>query len=297
MLVKLRRWQWHIMELHTRAQTPQGDSSTMIRVWAAVTVEKSSPVPRYSKCGRRTSCPRDGLQMHPLWPAAPSPDAQASSRGPADPQGQSEGSRSSWDGSHLHSQGSRVPQHAHHEAPHEEDPGGPMSKAGRSTPSNLPWRGAEGAPGPLLRPLPPAKAARLPLQAPPLPRGAPFQAPRCPSKPHTPVLMAPDPRPPARPKALKERKADSLGCPLKPPLHFHQPLLQLARRLHSRNHFLLPSPHTCPTGQQAPPRPAVIGRACLKNKVSGSQLSSGSETAGAGRKEPQGQTERYILHV
>ncbi|KAF6094817.1 hypothetical protein HJG60_011907 [Phyllostomus discolor] len=43
---------------------------------------------------------------------------------------------------------------------------------------------------------------------------------------------------------LKERKADSLRCPLKPPLHFHQPPLPLARRLHSRSHFLLPSPHT-----------------------------------------------------
>lgn len=90
--------------------------------------------------------------------------------------------------------------------------------------------------------LPPRPATCQSLQTPPLSKRTPFQAPGgCPSKSHTLVLMAPDPGPQAQPKAPKERKANSLGCPLQPPLHFHQPPLPLARRLHSRSHFLLPS--------------------------------------------------------
>lgn len=56
------------------------------------------------------------------------------------------------------------------------------------------------------------------------PRDTPFQTARgCPSESHALVAQAAVPGPPAPPKAPKERKADSLRCPLKPPLHFHQP--------------------------------------------------------------------------
>lgn len=193
------------------------------------------------------------------------------------PQSPWQGARSSWHCSHHHSQGT-TPPHAHCEALNEGDLGEPQSKEEGQRPPTCPAAGPREIRAPFLPPLPPAKGALLLHQPLPLPRAPP-------SKLHvalaSPTLLSgrpQAPRPPARPKALKERKADSLGCPLKPPRHFHQPPLPLARRLHSRSHFLLPSRHTWPSRLQAPPRPAVIGRSCLENKFSGSQPSAGSGT-------------------
>lgn len=131
--------------------------------------------------------------------------------------------------------------------------GEPLSKEGRSTPSSRPGQGEEGAPGtpPLLCHLP--QPSGFSPRPPPLPGGhrlpnsiLPFQVPHSPEGPR--------PRASGPTEALKGERADSLRCPLKPPLHFHQPRCRWLGRLLSRSHFLLPSRHTCPSSRQAPPR-------------------------------------------
>lgn len=218
-------------------RNPQGFGFGLVGLWTVL---------QDRLCGPRTSWPRDWLETHNLRPAAPS-------RVPGQVQEVLLTPRASGRGTgqlKLHPpplpglQGPHTP--TVERWVHRVLENHSQREAGRLPPPGL-GRRQLGAPFSLL--------CHLPKPPPPLlPRGTPFQTPRCPSQSHTRVLTAPDPGPPAQPKAPKERKADSLRCPLQPPLHFHRPR-SLARRLRSRSHFLLPSRHTCPSSHQAPPRP------------------------------------------
>ena len=127
-----------------------------------------------------------------------------------------------------------------------------------SAPASSPWRGGGSAPG-TTPPRPPAEATLL-LLRPLLSQGhllpncmwLPSQAPRS-------APVAPDPGPPAPPKAPKARRADSLRCPLKPPLRFRQPRGRCRFSGSTPSHFLLSSGTRVP-GHRAPPPPAETGR-------------------------------------
>lgn len=150
------------------------------------------------------------------------------------------------------------PPHAHWEVLNEKVLGGPLPTEGQHPPA-CPGEG-QGAcsrhPSPSSATCPGHPAS---LPTPSSPRDTSFQtACGCPSRPRARLLVAPDPRPPAPPKAPKARRADSLRCPLKPPLHFHQPCSRCwFSGLHSGVTSCLP-PGTRVPGHQAPPRPLKL---------------------------------------
>lgn len=229
--------------------------------------------------------------MHKLGPAARSPDSQSSSRGRAEPPEGAGGGAEGPDCSHLaprtgdRGRGGTCPPGS----TEQRGFGEPLSKAGWSTPFSGPWPGSEGAPGslPLLGhlPQPPCFSSDLLLDpgGRPLPNSLlPFRIPRSPAGPR--------PRASSPTKALKGEKADSLRCPLKPPLHFHQPRCRwLAGSTPEVTSCFPPRTRVPPATRPRPP--AATGGSCLKNKFSGSQPSAGSGTGGAGRTESGGQAE------
>ena len=169
-------------------------------------------------------------------------------------------------------------------------------------------RGRGGAPGTPPPPLPPAEAAPLLLRPPPLPGAPPFQtAWGCPSESHALVALAPAPGPPAPPKAPKERKADSLRCPLKPPLHFHQPR---SRWLPGSTPRSLPASlpaHVSP-GREAPPPPlrladpagrinSLVHSLCGLGSGSGRVEQSPAETSAIFQEAPETQGKDTFRNV
>lgn len=141
------------------------------------------------------------------------------------------------------------PPHTHWEALNEKDLGGPLPPEGQHPPA----RPGEGQGECSWHPSPSEATCRGHPASPPTPsspRGTSFQtACGCPSRPRARLPVAPDPGPPAPPKAPKARRADSLRCPLKPPLHFHQP--------RSRCRFSGSTPESLPASLRAHVSPAT----------------------------------------
>lgn len=224
------------LRAHT-ARTPRGGPQKWLGVgcWDCETLWSAEQL-----------APGSGSEMHSPGPAAPAPGSRPSSggaltsgageRGAEQPESQPPGLPGL--------RGPRVKLDG-------EGPGEPPAQGGGSTPPGS-------APFSLLRHLP--QPPRLP-PAPPGPGALPSKL-RGPCQALSAGPEAPAPRPPAP----KEGEADSLGCPLTPPLHGHRPAA--ARRLPS--HFLLPA-HTWPP--PAPPR-AVIGSSG-ESRFSGSRAPAG----------------------